>query len=152
MERHNPSADYIMIKKATRDLVTACGGLIAASQICRVGKTTLQKYYDPRQPDFFVPLDVVFDLEQACGENIIARALSNGAASKPDIEFADHLLKSIKEFGEVASAIHDMNADGRQTAVELRKVAEEAEDAIRILQEIRDAANGRLPSPLRSAS
>lgn len=58
----NNSSDDQALKGACRALVRAVGGVEAAENYCRVGKTRLSDYGNPRT-DLFMPVDVVMDLE-----------------------------------------------------------------------------------------
>jgi hypothetical protein len=49
-------------KGAFKQIIQGVGGLEAAEGFCRVGKTMLARYYDPRI-DEHAPLDVIADLE-----------------------------------------------------------------------------------------
>ncbi|WP_267396973.1 MULTISPECIES: hypothetical protein [unclassified Sphingomonas] len=52
------------------ELVAMAGGLEAAEGFCRVGKSTLARYYSlaPADAECFAPIDVVRDLERLVGE------------------------------------------------------------------------------------
>lgn len=73
--RLRPSADYAILKQASKRLVKACGGLESTALITRVGHSELARYYDPSEK-LFMPIDIVADLETDCKNPLITRALA----------------------------------------------------------------------------
>ena len=63
-------------KAATARLIEAAGGTQAAADITRVGKTQLQRYTDPAEPAYAMPVDVVVALETVVGQPIVTAHLA----------------------------------------------------------------------------
>ena len=75
-QRSWTATEYELLKRATKHVIRACGGLEAASMVTRVGHSELARYYDPREK-LHMPIDVVADLERDAGTPTITRALAN---------------------------------------------------------------------------
>jgi hypothetical protein len=56
------------LKRATGELIKGVGGLEAAAEFCRVGKSVLGDNQSPNRPDSFIALDVIADLEPLARE------------------------------------------------------------------------------------
>ena len=52
---------YGDLKTAVRNLLHAVGGEAKAAELCRVSKSTLSEYGNPRYADRHIPLDVALD-------------------------------------------------------------------------------------------
>lgn len=59
---------YGDLKTAVRALLHAAGGETKAAELCRVSKSTLSEYGNPRYTDRHIPVDVALALERATGE------------------------------------------------------------------------------------
>lgn len=77
--RQAPEASYLALKSAARQLIRQLGGVEAAADDTRVGKSALGRYYDQNSPDF-MPVDVALDLMLAArsqgGDATVARTLA----------------------------------------------------------------------------
>lgn len=69
------SADvYLMLRSRTKLLIERLGGVEAAADFTRVGKSMLSNYQTRNGTDF-IPVDVMMDLERAAEEPIVSREL-----------------------------------------------------------------------------
>ena len=108
--RQLESHDYGLLKNATRKLVQLAGGLEKAARKTRVQKSALASYYDPDSM-FFIPIDVVADLEASSGELPVtqALALSRGLYLQQVKREHDSEADNLPErLGEVASDVGEV--------------------------------------------
>ncbi len=108
--RQLESHDYGLLKNATRKLVQLAGGLEKAARKTRVQKSALASYYDPDSM-FFIPVDVVLDLEATLDELPVTQALALARGSylqqvKRQHDTEDDNLP--ERLGEVASDVGDV--------------------------------------------
>ena len=138
--------EKLALKRATAEMIKGVGGLEAAAGFCRVGKSVLACNGSVNEPDSFVALDVVADLEPLArgrdGWPHVARALAaqSGFAlvrlpdALPDAGGLLHLVaKQAKEGGDIASSICAALADGQVDAVEARAARREVADLIQVM-------------------
>jgi hypothetical protein len=117
-------ADLRALKTATRRLITAVGGLEAAATVCRVNKSVLAAAYDPHQPDRFLPIDVVADLELVAAEPIVTAVLARlaGHALVPLAttggQEAQALVAVFRGASDVGAEFAGAMADGRLSRAE----------------------------------
>jgi hypothetical protein len=135
--------EKLALKRATGEMIRGVGGLEAAAGFCRVGKSVLGCNQSPNEPDSFVALDVLADLEPLArgreGWPHVTRALAaqQGFAlvKLPDAlpEAGDllHLVaRQAREGGAIASAICAALADGKVDADEARAARKQVADLI----------------------
>lgn len=67
--------DYGLLKNATRKLIQSLGGLEKAAGLTRVQKSALASYYED-DSTFFIPIDVVADLESEADDLPVTHALA----------------------------------------------------------------------------
>jgi len=86
--RFLPQRDYLSLKATFRRLVILVGGGNEAAAQTRVGQQALDRYgsVSAEHEDRFAPIDVIADLEAACGEPIVTRKLA---------ELAGHVLSPL---------------------------------------------------------
>jgi hypothetical protein len=93
--RYLPQSDYLGLKHASRQLVTHNGGPTDAAALTRADQPSLSRQIG-NDPERYLALDVIADLEAACGQPIVTRKLA---------ELADCLLIEIsrRQKGDVLS-------------------------------------------------
>lgn len=74
--RRLSAAAYRSLKAATRLLVEANGGVDGAAAQSRVGRSQMARYFSAEAPDL-MPVDVVADLENACGVAYVTAGLAH---------------------------------------------------------------------------
>lgn len=134
---------YQAIRTATRRLVRATGGIDGGAATTRVARSTLAMYYDPFPESrgaarTFMPVDVAADLEDACGEPILSRALAaitGHVLVRVDARKGDPLARDFarigKEAGELFAAYSTALADdGKVSAREARRLIAETDDLV----------------------
>lgn len=146
---------YGDLKAAVRALLHAAGGEARAAELCRVSKSTLSEYGNPRYADRHVPVDVALDLEQATGEALITGHMAaehNAILLKiPPEEAADEawidLLTRIgKEAGDVFHRTGEYLADdGQIDAREAQVLLRELDELLAATAAMRAAVRRRLP-------
>ncbi|SEM88663.1 hypothetical protein SAMN05192583_1406 [Sphingomonas gellani] len=144
-----------MLKIAFGELVARAGGVEAAAGFCRVGKSTLARYYalGPADEECFAPVDVVRDLEALVGEPMVTRVLVTMAegiflpqptapARRGDL--LSMLADAAKEHSDLTQKLCASLADGHLDAVEAERVLAEIDDNFRVLATMRAAVTSIL--------
>lgn len=135
---------YLRIKAEFRALCSAAGGYEAAAEITRGGTATLHRHGDARRPDLFPAVDAVVDLELASGRPLVTAYMAalQGYRLEPVERRAVPVegpmlgtLTTMKEFGEFAAAVHEMEADGVRTITELDRCIREGQEAAEAVQQ-----------------
>jgi hypothetical protein len=147
---HN-APDKQALKLASKRLGQAAGGVEAAANYCRVGKSLLSEY-GSRNNETFMPIDVVADLEAVthgtAGWPLVTRMLAAEAGcalvelpkpTAPDANWFAQLGKLCSETGDVINRLGEALADGNVCAADVRKLnlLSECDDAIGALVNIR---------------
>lgn len=73
----SPIADswFIAIKQATRDLVRASCGIVAAGEIAHASRSEVSRWQSATDPDI-IPLAAVLALEAECGQPLVTGAMA----------------------------------------------------------------------------
>lgn len=139
----------ISLKGATEASFKLGGGLTSFAMLggARVGVSTLSKYASVSEEfrDNVIPVDIAVEADKRARSPIIigeaARQLGYGLSplagqveGKPLTEAA--ALKVLHEANDVSRAIVAAIADGNIDALDRKKIAQEAREAIRALQEV----------------
>lgn len=116
-----------------RQLIAANGGLEKSATRCRAEKSSLADYQNVNGK-WFMPPDVIWDLEWGCGNRIYSRALFEGG---PQEQTDKPLLEIVMCATEATAALQgetrDALADGKLTPLErarLRKRVVTARDQL----------------------
>jgi DUF1680 family protein len=113
-------------KRAAAQLVKAAGGVEAAAELCRLGKSHLSDVGNVNSPDKFMPIDVVRQLEEvtqdlpgwphvtrhlacAAGFELVRRPAAELGA---ETDWLAHIARVSKEAGDVVSKIAAHAAGG----------------------------------------
>ena len=142
--RQLPNEHYMALRAATRRLTKACGGLESAAAVTRTAVPTLSEYQIPHGR-FFMPIDVVADLEADADDPIITRILARHAncvllklpSAEADPNYFLRLSRIGKEVSEVFERASIALADQHITAPEKSALVGEIDDAIVALSELR---------------
>ena len=144
---------YGDVKSAVRALLHAVGGEAKAAA-CRVSKSTLSEYGNPRYDERHMPLDVVLALERAAGampvtEHLAAEhdaLLPHLAAEESAGGWLDHLTKIGKEAGDVFHRAGEYLADdGEIDAQEAPVLLKEVDELLAAVAAMRVAVRKRIP-------
>jgi hypothetical protein len=132
--RQLPAQDYARLKHATRKLIRACGGLVAAGEIVGYSKTQLHRWGDINHAAF-MPIDVAADLETECGKAYVTQVLSgmasDGIEPHRPCDPLDRMGELAKECGEAGSAYRVAHSDFSGTcATAALKEIDEAIEAL----------------------
>lgn len=143
--RQTNSIAYETFKQSASDLVRACGGLKVAASATRVTLNSISRYANSSIDAAHMPVDIVYDLEQASGELVVTEALArlHGCAlvrtEKPDIahdNFVGHISNLTSEFADVtANVAHCLADDNKISKAEIK-----ATDLRREIHELVQAA------------
>lgn len=142
------------LKAATHSLITKCKGLTKCAAISRVRRSTIGRYQLAAEHQYFMPIDVVADLERKSNDPIITRALARlsghdlvrlpPATAKGPI--SSQLKKVFKESGELlvagATALEDNKIDASEAPVVLK----ETEEALSSLVQLQYLLKARIAS------
>jgi DNA-binding transcriptional regulator YdaS (Cro superfamily) len=141
-------------KAAVRALLHALGGEEKAAALCRVSKSTLSEYANPRHGDRHIPVDVALELERAAEVMPVSEhmAAEHNAVllQLPDVEaetvWLDHLTKIGKEAGDVFHRAGEYLADdGQISAQEAPILLREVDELLAAVAAMRAAVRQRLP-------
>ena len=134
MTRILAEMQYNLIKTATRKLIRAAGGVEGASLITRAGKSVLSDYQNVSKTEFFMPADIVADLESETGCRFVSEALSlvRSSDKKPEplSSFPLQISEILKQTGDVVQQAGAANIDGRITFQERRAICKEISEAM----------------------
>ena len=147
---------FLRIKAATRELVRACGGIVAAGETAHASKSEVSRWQGATDPDV-IPLTAVLALEAECGMPIVTSVMADLHGQrltdeKPAcaVEIAGHHAETLRHLADLISQGAAALADGRVTPAEaalLDRVAGQAEQA---LAPLRRALASVQAAPLRS--
>lgn len=129
---------YGDLKTAVRALLHAAGGETRAAELCRVSKSTLSEYGNPRYADRHIPVDVALALEKATEQTPVTEHMAvehNAILLRLPVEeevegvWMDHLTRIGKEAGDVFHRTGEFLADDgaideREAQVLLRELDE----------------------------
>jgi hypothetical protein len=145
---------YGDMKSAVRALLHSVGGEAKAAALCRVSKSTLSEYGNPRHGERHMPLDVVLALERAAGEMPVTEHLAaehdalllqlpaGGAVGN----WVDHLTSIGKEAGDVFHRAGEYLADdGDIDAQEAPALLKEVDELLAAVAAMRVSVRSRIP-------
>ncbi len=122
-----------------RRLIAACGGLKESAGICRINKTQLGEAQAP-EGEYYLPADVIVELEQHSGRRDYSRAMFEASA---DAEASADLREEISEAMESVADLHRQvrlaTKDGRVSPRERRQLLALQAQAKQQLDEVGDA-------------
>ena len=143
--------ESLMLKRATAEMVKGVGGVEAAAEFCRVGKSVLGDNQNINKPDSFVAIDVVACLEPLARERSgwphVTRALCQrmGGVFVPlpeamptGADLMALMARKAKESGDLTAAICAAYADGKLEGHELRSIRGELDQLIEIVVAMRE--------------
>ena len=145
---------YGDVKSAVRALLHAVGGEAKAAAACRVSKSTLSEYGNPRYDERHMPLDVVLALEKVAGEMPVTEHLAAEhdalLLQLPSVEatggWMDHLTSIGKEAGDVFHRAGEYLADdGEIDAQEAPVLLKEVDELLAAVAAMRAAVRARIP-------
>lgn len=131
-----------------RELIKACGGLVAAAAACRLSRSQLSSITDPKTTAF-MPADVMADLEAYCGEPIYSRALVEARPAELQLkDFLDEACEASEAMVSLQAFIRLQLRQGRPNQLDEATRRELAHRLINLEREIRDvlAAGDRVLS------
>lgn len=131
-----PSTEHqrAALKAKTRALVRAAGGVESAASVSRVAKSRMSDGGNPGQPDYFLPLDAVLDLELDTGQPVVTTALAqmqgyyleriDAAPPPPTINLLRETTEASRHLGFWSGAVLSALEDGRLSDGELEDLIE----------------------------
>lgn len=143
---------YKRLKRRTDQLIDLCGGLVAAAEETRAGKSSLANYADSREgvvgSALWAPIDIIADLEKAAGEPLVTKELARlagyellpMATSDGKLDpLSDHCHHAIL-MGRATEVALQMDADDVRTPDELAAYVNALTEARDFLQRMLDKA------------
>lgn len=123
-----PTADYLRIKAAFRDLVDQAGGPTRAATKTRTDASYLSRYGNPNE-SMQAPIDVIMDLEADVNEPVVTRVMAelagfslvDKAAGVPADSFAQDVGETAKDAGALLSAFGEALADNKIDASDAKR-------------------------------
>jgi len=133
-----------------RQLIAACGGLDEAASACRLKRSQLARFQDPKDANH-MPADVIADLEAYCGEPIYSRGLVAQRPSQvtPESVMAE-ACDTVAAAAEMLQAARAAAGDGQLTPAELRELERHFAQVEQQLSEFRAAIDAAAPGGLRA--
>lgn len=131
--------------RAARKLIKACGGLKEAADACRVGMSELSDYQSPTGK-YFMPADVIFDLEQEAECRVYSRTLfERGPVATDEQSLPEQAAELTFSAVDIQRAFLAAFADRELTPNEVDQVLKQCADTRERLGEFegRIAANAR---------
>ena len=136
-------------------MLHAVGGEAKAAELCRVSKSTLSEYGNPRYADRHIPLDVALDLEKASTKTPVtehmaaehnAILLRIPTEEVTEMAWLDHLTSIGKEAGEVFHRTGEFLADdGMIDDREAQVLLRELDELLAASAAMRAAVRRRIP-------
>lgn len=152
--RQLPTADYLSLKAATRDLVALIGGPKRAAAITRGVESRISEAGAPQCEDRFAAIDQIADLEAECGSPVVTRALAEMAGfsltavdevPKPKTASLHQMFVSIvRECGDVEEKLAEALADGSVSAFEANGLIKKIDQAVERLQTLKGELRAQL--------
>lgn len=141
--RELPRRDYLAIRQAERDLVTACGGPSNAARHTRISQQAISRCLsaDEEHALRFLPIDVVADLEAACGQPIVSRAVASllffVLVPAPEaLRVSGGALDLVQKVSALLAEVSDVSGG---VAESLRDGAVSNDERVRLHREVREA-------------
>lgn len=139
--RQLPDRDYQALKAATRQLVNAAGGSVAAAAVTRGDHQSISRYGSahPDNDGRFIPVDVIADLESECEQPVLTRELARLSGHLlvpvPHVVRSGTALgvitaKALKETSEVFVALAEGMGDGKICADDAANISREIDEAL----------------------
>lgn len=140
-----PARTYNGLKTRTRKLIEKAGGAEEAAGRTRVRPSALYNYGNVNNPDHFMPVDVILDLEADTGEPIVSAYLAKitghvlipVVARVGDGELARDLARIGKETADLFARVASDMADGKVSREEAAATITEVDEAIQALSSFR---------------
>lgn len=145
MSRPISEAWFYRMKAATRDLITACGGIERAAGIAHVSKTEAGRWQVTSEAAI-LPITAALALEQDCGVPYVTRAMADLHGRRlvePSEEVASaasvlmQASDAARRAGELMAAAATAAADGRLSPAEAETLDRSAGDLARALEPLR---------------
>lgn len=138
--------EQLDLKRATAETIKGVGGVEAAATFCRVGKSALSDNQSVNQPESFIALDVLADLEPLARERsgwphvtrALCRRMGGMFVPQPDVRAAGADLLQLlgrhaQESADVSRAICEAIGDGKVCPADARKIRIEVAQAMELL-------------------
>lgn len=150
---------FIAIKQATRDLVHACNGIVAAGEIAHVSKSEVSRWQSATDPDI-ISLPAALALEAECSAPLVTAAMARlhgralqGEGPADAATIAAGHAQMMQHAGRLMQDMAQALGDGRITPGEagaLRRVSGDVQAALSDLCALLEAAQIR-PAPFADA-
>lgn len=138
--------EMLDLKLATQAMIKGVGGLEAAADFSRLGKSRLGECQSHNHPESFVPIDVVASLEPLARERsgwphvtrALCRRMGGVFVEQPYVratgaDLLTLLAKHAQESADVSRAICEAVADGKVSPAEARRTRIEVAQAMELL-------------------
>lgn len=146
------------LKGATDTAYKLGGGVTQFPHLTRVLVPALSKYssFNEENHDYVIPADIAVEADRRAGSPIIISAMAKllgyqlvpdtsvGAPASPALRI-DDAHRVLRETMDVSQAILDAAADGNFDQLDRKRIAREAREAMRALEQVATAAERGLP-------
>ncbi|MCA3636886.1 MAG: hypothetical protein IOC54_14310 [Methylobacterium sp.] len=140
----SPIADswFIAIKQATRDLVLASRGVVAAGEVAHASRSEVSRWQCATDPDI-IPLAAVLALEAECGQPLVTGAMArlhgmrlSGEAPSSAAAIAASHAQIMQHFARLMQDMAHALADGQITPSEAGSLRRLGGDVMRGVNEL----------------
>lgn len=153
--RQLPDRDYQALKAATRQLVNAAGGAVAAAGVTRGDHQNISRYGSANldNADRFMPIDVIADLESECEQPVLTKELARLSGyllvQVPKVVRSGTALGlvtagALKETSEVFVALAEGLGDGKICAADALNIGREIDEALAKLAALKLQVNAEV--------
>lgn len=141
-------AEGLQLKRASELLVKSLGGIEAAAGLLGKGASTVGRWVNRNDPDHFVNLRDLRELEANAPEPLVTITLCRmaGGVFVPNIDhaadegtLAGMVMQLSKELGDVSGTVAKALADGVVTSAEAEAALEQLDDLNRVGAQLRTA-------------
>jgi hypothetical protein len=144
MQRPISDTWFISIKTATRALISACNGIVAAGEIALASKSEVARWYSPTDPAL-IPLAAVLALEAVCDKPFVTAAMAtlHGQRLTPEASgnlatlIARQQAKAMQHSADMLAHAADALTDGKISVCEAAQIDRAAADLQRAIDLMR---------------
>lgn len=133
------------VKAYSRQLIKAAGGVVPVATMLEVSHQQVSKYQNIGHADV-MPLMSILLLQEHTGQALVTGPATRAIEGEALNEIAEAVVASVATSAKTLRLVHDMDADGRRDAGEIRATQEAAREQLENAQRAYDAAMGLAPS------
>jgi hypothetical protein len=133
------------VKAFTRQLIKAAGGVVPVATMLEVSHQQVSKYQNIGHADV-MPFMSILLLQEHAGLALVTGPATRAIEGEQHNEIAAAVVASVATSAKTLRLVHDMDADGKRDAGEIRATQESAREQLDVAQRAYDAAMSLTPS------